>query len=192
MALTKVIGAGAEGLPLSSTSLTVANGLTLTDGDVTLASGHGISFSATGDASESGTTMANELLDDYEEGSWTPTWDQGFTSITYSIRRANYTRIGNMCRVECSMKFDGTSAGAALRIAGLPFTAEAGASSFGSSAFSIGYSTMTTYANNGVSTIYVGQNSTLLYFYTTSGASVSSNANASSDWIEFGGVYPCQ
>ena len=67
MALTKVIGAGAEGLTLSSTSLTVANGLTLTDGNVTLASGHGISFGATANASETGATMENELLDDYEE-----------------------------------------------------------------------------------------------------------------------------
>ena len=65
MALTKVIGAGAEGLTLSSTSLTVANGLTLTDGNVTLASGHGIDFAAT---ANSGGSMSSELLDDYEEG----------------------------------------------------------------------------------------------------------------------------
>ena len=192
MALTKVIGAGAEGLTLSSTSLTVANGLTLTDGNVTLASGHGISFGATANASETGATMENELLDDYEEGTWTPIWSQGFSSITYDLRRANYTRIGNMCRVECSMKFDGTSAGAALRIGGLPFTAAAGSSNFGSGALSIGYSTMSTYANNSISTLYVGQNGTTLYFYTMSGGSVSSNATASDDWIEFGGVYPCQ
>ena len=68
MALTKVIGAGAEGLTLSSTSLTVANGLTLTDGDVALASGHGISFAATSDG---GASTPSELLDDYEEGTFT-------------------------------------------------------------------------------------------------------------------------
>ena len=66
MGLTKVRGAGAEGLTLSSTSLTVANGMTLTDGNVTLASGHGIDFAATSD----GTTMTGELLDDYEEGTF--------------------------------------------------------------------------------------------------------------------------
>ena len=192
MALTKVIGAGAEGLTLSSTSLTIANGLTLTDGNVTLASGHGIDLGATANTSETDASMTSELLDDYEEGTWTPIWSQGFSSITYDLRRANYTRIGNMCRVECSMKFDGTSAGAALRIGGLPFTAAAGTSNFGSSALAIGYSTMSTYANNSISTMYVGQNQTILYFYTMSGGGVSSNANASDDWIEFGGVYPCQ
>ena len=59
MALTKVRGAGAEGLTLSSTALTIANGLTLTDGNVTLASGHGIDFAATSD----GTTITLTVLD---------------------------------------------------------------------------------------------------------------------------------
>ena len=68
MALTKVIGAGAEGLTLSSTSLTVANGLTLTDGNVTLASGHGVDFAATANTGATGASMAAELLDDFEEG----------------------------------------------------------------------------------------------------------------------------
>ena len=182
-----VTGAKIENSP------SIANGLTLTDGNLVVASGHGISFSATGDASTSGATMANELLDDYEEGSWTPIWSNGFSSITYDLRRAKYTRIGNMCRIECTMKFDATSAGAALRIGGLPFTAEEGSTNgFGSGALAIGYSTMSTYANNSISTLYVGQNSTQLYFYTSSGSNVNSNANASDDWIEFGGVYPCQ
>ena len=39
MALTKVRGSGVGAF------LTIADGLTLTDGDVTLASGHGINFS---------------------------------------------------------------------------------------------------------------------------------------------------
>ena len=54
MALTKVRGAGAEGLTLSSTALTVANGLTLTDGDITFADTHGLNFAATGDGSGTG------------------------------------------------------------------------------------------------------------------------------------------
>ena len=90
MALTKVTGAGAEGLTLSSTSLTVANGLTLTDGNVTLASGHGINFSATSDA----TGMAAELLDDYEEGTWTPVSGGGNGSTAY------YTRVGRLVQIE--------------------------------------------------------------------------------------------
>ena len=44
MALTKVRGSGAEGLTLSSTALTVANGLTMTDGDIAFADGHGWTY----------------------------------------------------------------------------------------------------------------------------------------------------
>ena len=110
MALTKVTGAGAEGLTLSSTSLTVANGLTLTDGNVTLASGHGINFSATSDA----TGMAAELLDDYEEGTWTPVSGGGNGSTAY------YTKIGRLVQIEGDVTFSGNS-GSTNFISGLPF-----------------------------------------------------------------------
>ena len=110
MALTKVTGAGAEGLTLSSTSLTVANGLTLTDGNVTLASGHGINFSATSDA----TGMAAELLDDYEEGTWTPVSGGGNGSTAY------YTRVGRLVQIEGDVTFSGNS-GSTNFISGLPF-----------------------------------------------------------------------
>ena len=110
MALTKVTGAGAEGLTLSTTSLTVAKGLTLTDGNVTLASGHGINFSATSDA----TGMAAELLDDYEEGTWTPVSGGGNGSTAY------YTRVGRLVQIEGDVTFSGNS-GSTNFISGLPF-----------------------------------------------------------------------
>ena len=49
MALTKVRAAGAETYIIQY-GFTIANGLMLTDGDVTLASGHGLNFAATSDA----------------------------------------------------------------------------------------------------------------------------------------------
>ena len=52
-------------------------------------SGKGISFAAT--ASSSG-SMASELLDDYEEGTWTPTLPNGGTIS--SVTNARYTKIG--------------------------------------------------------------------------------------------------
>ena len=65
-------------------------GLDLADGDITLASGHGISFAATGDGSGS---MTGELFDDYEHGTWTPTTNTG---QGLSITDAQYTKIGKM------------------------------------------------------------------------------------------------
>ena len=44
--------------------------LSISDGNLVLASGHGIDFSATSNSSGS---MTSELLDNYEEGTWTPT-----------------------------------------------------------------------------------------------------------------------
>ena len=58
MGLTKVRGAGAEGLTLASSAptVTVTNSMTLTDGDIAFASGHGLNFGATSD----GTTMTRD------------------------------------------------------------------------------------------------------------------------------------
>ena len=121
MALTKVIGAGAEGLTLSSTSLTVANGLTLTDGDIALASGHGISFAA--DSNASG--MASELFDDYEEGTFTPGLIDSADGLGANLTTAvgQYTKVGN--KVHFQMRINGdarTSTGNQVYITNLPFT----------------------------------------------------------------------
>ena len=125
MALTKVIGAGAEGLTLSSTSLTIANGLTLTDGDIALASGHGINFSATGDASG----MTAELLDEYEEGSFTPIIGGSSSngSLSYDTQAGTYTRIGRAINFNLVIVTASTVTGGSgtLQIDGLPFSARA-------------------------------------------------------------------
>lgn len=118
MALTKVRGAGAEGLTLSSTALTIANGLTLTDGNVTLASGHGIDFAATSD----GTTMTGELLEDYEEGTWTPTAGTNSGTFDSGTRVGKYTKIGDIVYIMALFQFTGASTNANRTITGLPFT----------------------------------------------------------------------
>ena len=108
-----------------------ANRLTIdTSGNATLTSGNlvigtagkGIDFSATSDSSG---TMSSELLDDYEEGTWTPvlTFGGGSTGITYANRGGNYTKIGRQVTlnfmIELSSK--GSSTGDAV-VGGLPYT----------------------------------------------------------------------
>ena len=131
MALTKVRGAGAEGLTLSSTALTVANGLTLTDGNVTLASGHGIDFSAT--ANSSG-TMSSELFDDYEEGTWTPAYFGASTagSFTFNEQQGQYTKIGNLvtCWFNLTNITDNVEGSGTVTIGGLPYQANYNISGF--------------------------------------------------------------
>lgn len=78
-------------------------------------SGKGIDFSA--DPSAAG--MTSELLDDYEEGNWTPnfaTWTAA-PSVVYS---AKYTKIGRVVTVIITAAEGVCAAGQA--ISGLPFT----------------------------------------------------------------------
>ena len=79
--------------------------------------GKGIDFSATGDGT--GANQA-EVLDDYEEGTWTPTLPSGGTiSTTYA---AVYTKIGNVVRVGIYIAMSSIpNNSSAFYIGGLPF-----------------------------------------------------------------------
>ena len=70
-----------------------------------------------------GTGSANRL-DDYEEGTWTPTIT-GSTGGTATVNAVttSYTKIGNTVRVDCFLnQSDVTGLSGAVRISGLPFT----------------------------------------------------------------------
>ena len=97
--------------------------LTINDGNLIIGTaGHGIDFSA-----QSGTAsgMASELLDHYEEGTFTPELSFGNTTTgqSYQAQVGRYTRVGNRCFATCYLYFTnkGSSTGTA-RIGGLPFT----------------------------------------------------------------------
>ena len=96
------------------------NNLTISDGDLVIGTaGHGISFAADGNLGG----MSNELFDDYEEGTWTPTMNGGYTSITYSDQQGGYVKVGNL--VTCWYRIGISSATAnsnAFSVGPLPFT----------------------------------------------------------------------
>jgi hypothetical protein len=92
--------------------------LALSGGNVELASGNGIDFSAT---SNSGGSMTSELLDDYEEGTFTPTNTIGMTLT--NNHTARYTKIGRMVYIQMDLSFSGASdASQCGIIQSLPFT----------------------------------------------------------------------
>lgn len=96
-------------------------------GNLVFPSGQGIDFSAT--ANSSG-TMSSELLDDYEEGSFTPTITWGGTSATLSGGTYGYyTKIGNTVIINFRIQQTNrnTSSGS-LRMQGLPFAEGSNAS----------------------------------------------------------------
>lgn len=144
MADTKISGlpasttplAGTEELPIVQSGVTrkvsVANltagraisatQLTLTTGNLIVASGQGVDFSATPG------TGTSELLSDYEEGTFSPSlaFGGGSTGITYTTQAGIYTRIGRTVtiRFEVELSNKGSSTGTAT-ITGLPYSAAA-------------------------------------------------------------------
>ena len=81
-----------------------------------------------------GDTAAANALDDYEEGTWTPAFTQGYayvSTITYSQQVGHYTKIGNQVFAYAYMRMTGNSShsgniitdGNILLIGGLPYTA---------------------------------------------------------------------
>ena len=113
----------------STGAVTIANGLTLTDGNLVVASGHGIDFSATANSSGS---MSSELLDDYEEGAFTPTLTSSSgASRAVDAQTSRYTKIGRICYISCAITTIGALSGSntgTLRLGGLPFNYNGGVS----------------------------------------------------------------
>ena len=116
MALTQVAG----GLIASSTTLTTPIVATTmgVGGATPSGSGSGISFPAT----QSASTDAN-TLDDYEEGTWTPTVSAQTGTITSYASSGSYTKIGNIVTLLGRITITNAgSAGGNLGFASMPFT----------------------------------------------------------------------
>ena len=69
--------------------------------------------------------MTKELLDWYEEGTWTPSIGG---DATYSARSGTYTRIGRFVTATFDMTVNVKGTGSAHTVSGLPFTASVGGS----------------------------------------------------------------
>ena len=100
----------------SSTSDRVAIG---SNGALKLLAGcPGIDFSAT---NSHGAGMTSEVLDSYEEGTWTPSFTNA-GNATYAVQAGTYIKVGNLVTVQLFVQFAsaGTAAGN-VAVAGLPF-----------------------------------------------------------------------
>ncbi len=98
----------------------------LNDGNVHVASGHGIDFSLTADSAATGATDSSELFNDYEEGTWTPLY-QNVTAPTFDVQTGRYTKVGRFVYCTGRLSVQGgtaldTSDGSGVNIGGLPFS----------------------------------------------------------------------
>lgn len=101
------------------TPISLPGDVTLSTGNLVIGtSGKGIDFSATPG------TGTSELLNDYEEGTFTPTIS-GSSSAgagTYSVQQGRYTKVGNMVYVTAVMTWSAHTGTGNMRLSGLPFT----------------------------------------------------------------------
>ncbi len=177
--------AGTEVLPIVQSSTTkqvsVANltagraisatQLTLTTGNVIVASGQGIDFSATSHPAG----MTSELLSDYEEGTFTPDLRFGGAKVGMAgTFTGDYTKIGRAVNVQVriALSAKGSSTGVAT-IEGLPFTSSTYPSAI--------IDPSNTWVLTGAA--FVGTASTTLYLLqqTSTGRTTLSDTNLSND-----------
>jgi hypothetical protein len=116
--------------PLSYSFLVDANDLRLFTGvgsseKLRVTSSYLRMASGTGGIQFNGDTAAANALDDYEEGTWTPTYRQDGTAntATYATRLGTYTKIGNLVTAFFDIDASSLTAGSGnCQVAGLPFT----------------------------------------------------------------------
>ena len=111
---------GESTLTYNGTNLTISNG-NLVIGTA----GKGIDFGATANSTATGVSMSHEILDDYEEGNWTPffyAWIGGGVPATHDIQYGKYTKVGRKVHIVFDLKGDRANMGNNyINVGGLPF-----------------------------------------------------------------------
>ena len=160
-----------------------ANGqMTLANTPLQLTGGQ-IVFPATQISSADGNT-----LDDYEEGTWTPTltYTGGNGNLSYVINDGTYIKIGKMVMFTCHLQFGETTASGYIdTINGLPFTSTARAGG----GFNIDNMTGLT---GGAQWQMLGSATTMIPTLSgtgTAGVISSTNTGAATNVIVLSGVY---
>jgi hypothetical protein len=175
MAWTSATGTGSvalASLPTFTTTIGVG-------GATASASGSGITFPATQSASSDANT-----LDDYEEGTFTPTFNfsGSSTGITYAWQIGYYTKVGRVVTIQCYVQFGNKgSASGSLRIDGLPFTAISGSGNQAYCAVSIWANALTSTAGGLMGFVNPNTTYVLPYYSNTGSVSAISNTNCNNN-----------
>lgn len=139
-------------------------------------SGAGITFPAAQSASSNANT-----LDDYEEGTWTPTDGSG-AGLVLTVNAATYVKVGKLVFINMYLIYPVTASAASAVIAGLPFTSQA-----------LGYSYLAGRVQNNIGNGAVWQVNQALTVMGSNPATNSgfayTNANYSGSFILFSGCY---
>jgi hypothetical protein len=170
---------------VNALTIDASQNLAVTSGNLSFANGQGIDFSATAG------TGTSELLDDYEEGTFTPSY-VGTTSGTavHTIQIGTYLKVGNLCTVWIRLSGSQNNISGGVLIAGLPFTA-ANRSTYGWMNATNGTWSWTTRPR----TVYVNNNTTTISMWDDSTGTIisgSMNTGTGGNNIEFQLSYKTQ
>ena len=135
-------------------------------------SGKGIDFSATGTGTG---TSTSELLDDYEEGTYTAILTPTTGSITLQYDQLKYTKIGRLVTVMGLLRVDSVSSPIGDTTLNLPFTISTG-SNYSNRSASSGYGSGFVSINSNEMSLVAVEGSAVVYFINTSGAAASGGA----------------
>ena len=135
------------------------------------------------------TATAANLLNDYEEGTWTPGIQFGgsATGVVYGAQVGIYTKIGRIVNLAFQLRTtnNGSTAGNA-EITGLPFTVENSVANEGSS--------LVVNHRGGFSsgTVPIGastKNTTTIYVYSLNQTSTGQGTMLDSEWLDSGSIF---
>jgi hypothetical protein len=157
-------------------------GLTLSDNILFDTASKGIYLGVTS------ATAAN-LLDDYEEGTFTPTIALGITSVGYSSRWGQYTKIGNTVSFSFNIQTNaGTLNSSRLKFGGLPFDVTSSARGF--AVFNFVDGDFINSKTNNLPTLVFEPNPTIEAYFTDGTQFLGTDlTNASGNNIYIAGVY---
>jgi hypothetical protein len=131
--------------------------------------GTGIDFSAS-----AGGGATSSILDDYEEGTWTPVAIGGTTAGTgtYVLQVGRYTKIGQVCFFQMTLGWSAHTGTGDLILGGLPFTSLNAAGGGGQSVATLGYNSGLAFTNQPV--MFIPNNNTRISLtQTTTGGTVT-------------------
>jgi hypothetical protein len=154
-------------------SINYLGNVTIANGNLIMGtSGNGIDFSATSDAPG----KTSELLNDYEEGDWTPV-PSSFINYTPTVQVGRYTKVGNLVTASFNMSWTSVNAGSnQFVVGGLPFNSSSTTSY--ASAAAIGGSDYLTASVQVFA--HIQDNATSIKFFTMNSGSTKSNLLCSS------------
>ena len=156
---TGVTTSTGTGNTVLSAAPTLSGNVTLSTGNLIVANGQGIDFSATPG------TGTSELLNDYEEGTFSFTLLGG--SGTFTSQTNRYTKIGRVVTVNFDVTINAISGSGADTLVGLPFACLSGAAYAGSIGFFSSAANAITFA-----TIYASTTTLYLIGLLAAGTSV--------------------